>query len=140
MQICSVRKCGLLYLYSRYYVVLVADEQALDPLDVFALLDDEYARAILAALSHQPMTATTLSDQCKMSLTTVYRRLSLLEQCGLIVSETVVDADGHHEERYRTEFEELRVRLDDGEFQVRLSAATLSKEFADSFTALWEGL
>jgi predicted transcriptional regulator len=93
----------------------VADEHAPDPLDAFALLDDEYARSILAALSHDPMTATTLSDHCAMSLTTVYRRLETPETCGFVTSRTVVDEDIHHWERYGI-------------------------EFADTFTDLWEEL
>jgi len=118
----------------------VADEHSLDPLDAFALLDDEYARSILAALSHEPMTATTLSDHCAMSLTTVYRRLDTLESCGFVTSQTVVDDDGHHRERYEIEFEELGVRVADGEFEITLSAASTTREYADTFTDLWEGL
>lgn len=118
----------------------MAGEHVPDPLDAFALLDDDYGRSILAALSHQPMTANELSDRCAMSRTTVYRRLEALEQCGLVTAETIVDADGHHRQRYATQFEELRVRLVDGEFQVRLATTSLSTDFADTLTDLWEGL
>lgn len=118
----------------------VAEEDALDPVDVFALLDDEYARSILAALSHEPMTATILSDRCEMSPATVYRRLEALEECNLVTSQTEVDPDGHHRERYDASLEELRVRLRDGEFEVSLSAGSATREFADAFTDLWEVL
>jgi len=118
----------------------VVDEPDPDPLDAFALLDDEYARSILAALSEQPMTATTISDQCDMSLTTVYRRLNRLEQCGFVTSRTDVDPEGHHRKRYEVVFEELQVRIDDGEFEVSFSAASTTMDFADTFTSLWEGL
>ena len=117
----------------------MADEHTLDPLDAFAPLDDEYARSILAALSHEPMTATTLSDHCAMSVTTVYRRLETLETCGFVTSRAVVD-DGHHRERYDIQLEELSVRVADGEFRVTLAAASTTREFADTFTDLWEGL
>lgn len=117
----------------------MAEDEQSDPLDAFALLDDEYARTLIAALSHQPMTATTLSDQCNMSLTTVYRRLERLQRAGFVTSETIIDESGHHKDRYKLQFEELRVRIVDGEFRVRFSAASLSEDFADTFTNLLEG-
>lgn len=117
----------------------MAEEDQSDPLDAFALLDDEYARTLIAALSHEPMTATTLSDQCDMSLTTVYRRLERLQTAGFVRSETIVDENGHHKDRYKLQFEELRVRIVDGEFRVMFSATSVTEDFADTFTNLWEG-
>jgi predicted ArsR family transcriptional regulator len=111
-----------------------------DPADVFALLDDEYARSLLAATSHESMSATELSDQCEMSLSTVYRRLDQLETCGLVVAETTPDPDGDHTKTYEAHLDELLVSLDDGEFAVSLSTASTTAEFADAFTDLWEGL
>jgi predicted ArsR family transcriptional regulator len=118
----------------------VAGSRRLDPLDVFALLDDEYARSIVAALSYRPMTAETLSDQCEMSLTTAYRRLNRLESCGFVTAETVVDPDGHHATRYDLAFESLELQVTDGEFRVSLSTESTTREYADTFTDLWEGL
>lgn len=118
----------------------MADTKRLDPVDAFALLGDDYARTILAALSHEPMTATELGTQCEMSVATVYRRLESLEQCGLAASRTTVDPDGHHHELYEARLEELRVRLTDGEFDVRLVTDATTHTVADTFTDLWEGL
>ena len=111
-----------------------------DPADVFALLDDEYARSLLAATSHEPMTAPALSDQCEMSLPTVYRRLEALETCGLVDAELVPDPDGDHRKRYEAQLDELLVSLDDGRFEVNLRTTSTTAEFADAFTDLWEGL
>jgi len=116
----------------------VADD--CDPADVFALLDDEYARSLLAATSHEPMTAPALSDDCEMSLSTVYRRLEALETCGLVTAEVVPDTDGDHRKRYEAQLDELLVTLDDGNFDVSLRTTTRTQEFADAFTDLWEGL
>ncbi|WP_135303846.1 winged helix-turn-helix domain-containing protein [Haloarcula amylovorans] len=110
------------------------------PADVFALLDDEYARSLLAATSHEPMTATALSDQCEMSLSTVYRRLEELEACGLVSAELTPDSDGDHTNVYEAQLDELRVELDDGGFDVRLKTTSATQRFADAFTDLWEGL
>jgi len=116
----------------------VADDP--DPDEVFALLHDEYARSLLAATSHEPMTAPALSDQCEMSLSTVYRRLDELESCGLVTAEVVPDLDGDHRRRYEAQLDELLVSLDDGSFEVSLRTNTATAEYADAFTDLWEGL
>ena len=110
------------------------------PDEVFALLDDAYARSLLSATSHQPMTAPELSEQCNMSKSTVYRRLNTLEECGLVRATHVPDPDGNHKKRYKSQLDELVVSLDEGEFNVNLQTATQVQEFADAFTDLWEGL
>lgn len=112
----------------------------LDPADVFALLDDEYARSILAATSQQHMTATELSDHCEMSLSTVYRRTDALEECGLLDTRTEIDRHGNHREIYSARLRRLTVELEDGAYDVTLSTGGLTHEFADAFTGLWEGL
>ncbi len=117
---------------------IVADD--CDPADVFALLDDEYARSLLAATSHDSMTAPALSDECEMSLSTVYRRLDDLESCDLVAAETVPDPDGDHRKRYEAQLDELLVSLEEGNFEVRLRTESTTAEFADAFTDLWEGL
>ena len=110
------------------------------PDEVFALLDDEYARAILSATSYEPMTAPELSDQCDMSKSTVYRRLDKLEECSLVKAQHVLDPDGHHTKQYEAQLDELVVSLEEGQFDVSLQTATRTEEFADVFTDLWEGL
>lgn len=112
----------------------------MEPADVFALLDDEYSRSILAATSQQPMTATELSDQCQMSLSTVYRRTAALEEIGLLETQTEIDPSGNHRDRYRARLQRLTVELDDGTYNISLSTESLTHEFANAFTDLWEGL
>ncbi|MFC7135994.1 helix-turn-helix domain-containing protein [Halobaculum litoreum] len=107
---------------------------------MFALLDDEYARSLLAATSHQPMTAAELSDQCEMSVSTVYRRLDALESCDLVASRVRPDADGDHTTEYESHLDRLSVRLDDGSFEVRIETRSATQSFVDAFTDLWEGL
>jgi hypothetical protein len=45
-----------------------------DPEEVFALLDDQYARALLVRLTDDAMTAQQLHETTEASLATVYRR------------------------------------------------------------------
>ncbi|WP_201741583.1 ArsR/SmtB family transcription factor [Salinigranum halophilum] len=107
------------------------------PAKLFALLDDEYARRILAHLDQEPMSATELSERCDASPPTVYRRLDRLQRCGLLTEETRIDDRGNHYAVYESRFEGLAVVMDDGEFVVDLSRRA---DPADRFTNLWEGM
>lgn len=104
------------------------------------MLDDEYARSVLSATSHEPMTAPELSNQCEMSESTVYRRLNELEARGLVGAVHVPDPNGNHRKRCEAQLDKLVVSLDEGEFELNLQTATRTQEFADAFTDFWEGL
>lgn len=82
------------------------------------LLDDEYAREILAALAGTPMRGRDLIERCEMSRATVYRRLDRLRAAGLVTAETAVDPDGHHCQEFRLARDELTVRIENGALTV----------------------
>lgn len=105
--------------------------------DLFALLDDEYARAILAATSQRPMSAPTLAEVCDASRPTVYRRIDRLKDHDLVDETIEPDGDGHHRRVYAARFGGLSVELVDGEF--RLSVDRRDHP-ADRFTDMWESL
>jgi DNA-binding transcriptional ArsR family regulator len=107
------------------------------PAKLFALLDDEYARRILAHLDQEPMSATELSERCDASPPTVYRRIDRLQRCGLLTEETRIDDGGNHYAVYESRFEGLAVVVEDGEFVVDLSRRA---DPADRLTNLWEGM
>jgi len=107
------------------------------PAKLFALLDDEYARRILAHLDQEPMSATELSGRCDASPPTVYRRIDRLQRCGLLTGEMRIDDGGNHYAVYESRFEGLAVVMDDGEFVVDLSRRA---DPADRLTNLWEGM
>jgi DNA-binding transcriptional ArsR family regulator len=58
------------------------------PADLFALLDDEYARAILAATSEQATSAPALAEACDASHPTIYRRIDRLKDQNLLAERT----------------------------------------------------
>ena len=110
------------------------------PADLFALLDDEYARAILAATSQRPMSAPTLAEVCDASRPTVYRRIERLKEHDLVSETVVLDGDdGHHRRVYEARFSGLSVTLVDGEY--RLSVDRRERDHpADRFTDMWESI
>lgn len=104
---------------------------------VFQLLADDYARQILIAADRGPKTAKALSEECDASLTTIYRRVSRLQEQGLLEERHTVDADGAHRSEFETALEALRVDLTDGDLSLTLETRD---ELADNFTSLWDGL
>ena len=104
--------------------------------DIAALLDDSYARDILAIASVEPMSASALSDRCDASLPTVYRRIDRLKEHDLLVVEQRLDPDGHHYETYETRLEAVTVSLEDGTYAVEITRTEQS--VADRFSNLVE--
>lgn len=94
----------------------MAEDSNVDTAAIIAVLDDEYARLILAATSTEPMSATQLSDTCNASPPTIYRRLDQLKSHNLIIERTRLDPDGNHYAVYAARLRMVAIRLDDGSF------------------------
>jgi DNA-binding transcriptional ArsR family regulator len=109
-----------------------------DPTAVLSVLDDEHARAILAAASTEPMSASELSEVCDASTATVYRRIDDLTELGLLEESISVRPDGNHHSVYRATLERFTLELADGEFTTEVE--TSGEDVADRFTRMWEGL
>ncbi|WP_439027966.1 helix-turn-helix domain-containing protein [Haloarchaeobius sp. DT45] len=109
-----------------------------DEAELLALLDDEYARAILTATSTEPMSATELAETCEMSPPTVYRRVERLQNCGLLAEDMQYAEDGHHYAVYRSTVDHVTVSFADGDLTV--DVAREEEAVADRFTRLYEGL
>ena len=107
-----------------------------NPAELFSLLDDEYARAILTKTSKQPMSAQTLSTECDASLPTVYRRLNDLEEENMVEKRTRLEADGNHRAVYEATVEHVEIDIIDGE----LSVCVDERDTADRFTQVWEDM
>jgi len=106
--------------------------------EVLALLEDKYARAILAELTTEPMSASELCTSCDMSDPTAYRRLERLEAADLVTDQQVVDSDGNHFKRYATTIKDVTVTFADGAYDVTITRS--STDPSDRFTDLFEGL
>ncbi len=106
--------------------------------ELLALLDDEYARAILAELTTEPMSVTELCAACEMSDATAYRRLDRLQDANLVTDRQELDPDGHHYKCYVATVEDVTVSFADGSYDVAVTRS--STDPADRFTDLFEGL
>lgn len=87
---------------------------------LLALLSDEHARGVLAALEAGPLPARAVAEAADVSRATAYRRLDRLQDHGLVSVETEVHSDGHHRKLFATRFERATVELVDGAPEVRV--------------------
>lgn len=102
------------------------------------LLDDPYARDILAKTSREPMSAKTLSERCDVSLPTVYRRIERLQEHELLTDQQQLDPDGHHYKTYEARLERVTIDLEDGTYSVKIDRT--EPNAADRFSDLVEEL
>ena len=106
--------------------------------ELLALLDDEYARAILVELTTEPMSVSELCQVCEISDPTAYRRLDRLQAVELVTEQQELDPEGHHYKQYVATVDDVTVSFEDGTYDVTVTRPP--SDPADRFTDLFEGL
>jgi len=105
--------------------------------EILNTIGDEHARRVLAAISREPKSAKELSEECDLSLPTVYRRIEILEEHELVTDETLVADDGNHYKVYESNFDSTVISLEDDEYKVRIYR---EENLPDRFSQLWDDL
>ncbi|EMA59174.1 winged helix-turn-helix domain-containing protein [Halorubrum lipolyticum] len=114
--------------------------------DVLDALADDDARRIVSSLS-EPKTASDISEECDIPLSTTYRKLELLTEASLLSESTDIRRDGQHTTRYAVSFETVTVSLDEGddvetdrEFEIEFTRPdrTRDERLADLWSELRE--
>jgi DNA-binding transcriptional ArsR family regulator len=108
--------------------------------DVLDALADDDARRIVSALS-EPKTASELSEECDIPLSTTYRKLERLTDASLLSESTDIRRDGQHTTRYAVSFETVTVSVEetsDREFAVELTRPERSRD--ERLADLWSEL
>lgn len=105
--------------------------------DILDTIGDEHARHILAELSGRPQSAKELAEELELSEPTVYRRLKILQDHDLVVSQTLVADDGNHYEQYECNFNSTVISLSDADYDVKIFR---EENLPDKFSQLWNDL
>lgn len=101
-----------------------------DPDNVIEVLASSESRTILSAASVRPMSAEELEQICDVSLPTVYRRINVLVEYGLLSEQQAVDAEKGQYKQFRTDLKEVRIAVDDGGFNIDIK---LRRDTVDRF-------
>lgn len=92
-----------------------------EPSEVLDALSDDAATSIIGALD-KPMTASEVSEECDIPLSTTYRKLDTLAEVDLLEESTEIRRDGQHTTRYTVAFDEITVSVtEDNELVVEMS-------------------
>lgn len=99
------------------------------------LLGNKSSRAILSLTSRMECSALQLCLELGIPLTTVYRKLKVLEESGLIKHvKTVINLSGNEEKYYRCSVNAVTVNFNRGMFDVSFQM----EEFNDKVVRLWK--
>lgn len=95
---------------------------AVDPTALLSALDDEDCRCLLKATASEPKTVRELSDSCGVPNSTLYRKLEILTDVGLMNEMVRVSPGGTHAKQYRRAIEDVTISVSSsGEFEVDVS-------------------
>ncbi len=108
----------------------IIDEQLL-----IELLGNKYSRGIMSLTSNTECSALQLCRELGIPLTTVYRKIKLLEKNGLIKHvKTIINLSGNEEKYYRCAIDEIRVSFNKGMLSVNLRL----QDQQDKIVRLWK--
>lgn len=91
-----------------------------DDAEVVSLLDDEYARMVLALTYEEALAADALVDHLDAAPSTIYDRLSRLTDHDLVTEQQQIDPNGHHRKTYQARLDQVSVSLSGDGFEVRI--------------------
>ena len=96
-------------------------DDPVDPQAVLAALDDDACRAILEATAETALTATELSEECDIPMSTAYRKVEMLTEADLVAEQVRINTSGKHATEYRKNFDDVLVSVADGGVEVELT-------------------
>ncbi|WP_226040575.1 helix-turn-helix domain-containing protein [Natrinema sp. DC36] len=97
------------------------NDDAVDPQTVIAALDDDDCRAILEATTEEPLTATELSEQCDIPMSTAYRKVEMLTEAELVDERVRINTSGKHATEYCKSFDNVLVSVVGGGVEIEMT-------------------
>lgn len=101
------------------------------------LLSDDTCYSIMSLTSKKEYSTLNLSNELKIPISTIYRKLKLLENAELLqVVRTLVDRAGNQEDYYRCIVDKATVKFSKGKITVKIQRLN----YKDDFVLLWKKL
>lgn len=98
--------------------IKVTDGQKQDSL--LEIMSDKYCRTILNAIMYKPKSALEISSECKVPISTVYRRIQTLHDAKMLYTSGSISDDGKKFFLYKSRVKEIQTQFKEGEVQVEL--------------------
>lgn len=93
----------------------LSTETDADTRTVLAALEDGDCRTILEATADEALTAAELATRCEIPSSTVYRKLELLTDAGLLEERIRIQMGGKHASEYCQCFDEIAISVTDAD-------------------------
>ena len=105
---------------------------------MMAALGDSETQEILSLIINESRTSSAISTELNLPISTVYRKVGQLRECGLILTDRfLVSPDGKREAVYSCAFTEIKFRPEDGGgglgLEISLSQKALERKWFDIF-------
>jgi len=106
------------------------------PENIYQVLSDDRVRQILLVTNEAKRSAQDIADICDGSLSSIYRRLEILTEYGLLQKEIRIDQDGHHHNVYEADFESIAFQINDSALEVSIDFGTTVETYTEQWPSL----
>jgi len=91
--------------------------------ELLAALEDADCRAVLEATGEEALSAAELGEHCDIPSSTVYRKVELLTEAGLLEEQLRVCRSGKHTREYRRKVDTLSLSIDADGTELRVESS-----------------
>ena len=88
--------------------------------NIFEISSDKYCRNILESTMYMPKSATEITAEANIPLSTVYRRIRTLHDCKLLAVSGMITSEGKRLFMYKSKIKGIQSRFNDGKTEVEL--------------------
>jgi predicted transcriptional regulator len=87
---------------------------------ILEILSDKYCRIILESTMYMPKSATEITAEANIPLSTVYRRIQTLHDNKLLAVSGMITSEGKRLFMYKSKIKGIQSRFNDGKTEVEL--------------------
>jgi predicted transcriptional regulator len=87
---------------------------------ILYIMSDKYCRAIIQSTIDSPKPAIEISANCKIPISTVYRRLQMLNEGKLVAISGAITREGKKHFLYKSKIKAISSSFNDGNLQVQI--------------------
>ena len=88
--------------------------------NLLLILSDKYCRTILKIITNKPKSVVDITAETRIPISTVYRRIQILENNNLLSSSGMVSEDGKKTFLYKSKIKGIKGTFDNGKIDVKL--------------------
>ena len=88
---------------------------------ILSVLSEKNCRMILHSIRNKPKTVYDISEETKVPISTIYRKLDNLQKCRLIATSGIISSEGKKLYLWVSRFEEVKTQFKKGNLDVNVT-------------------